>query len=388
MMMKGRRVAVLGAGSVGSVVAADLAEESDLEVVAFDRDEAARGRLPAAGRVRFERADLSDPAEVARAVEHADLVIGTVPGFLGFRALRVAIEAKRDVVDVSFMPEDPFELEARARENGVTAIVDCGVAPGLSNLIVGRAAAELDPLHSVRILVGGLPVVRRWPYEYCAVFSPLDVLEEYTRPARLVEGGRVVVREPLTEVEPVEIPGVGTLEAFNSDGLRTLLRTVKAQQMAEKTMRYPGHADRMRMLRETGFFSAEPMDVGGVRVRPIDLTAKLLFPKWRLPEGEGDVTAMRIEIEGDRAGRRERRSWTLVDRRDAASGRTSMARTTGFPAAIAARMVLHGLIRDRGILPTEVVGRDERVYRGFLDGLAKRGVVLHEETVVVPPTTS
>ncbi len=383
-MKRRRRAVVLGTGSVGSLAAGDLAMEPGIDVTAVDADERAAERLRGVAGVRFERADLSDPDAVVAATKGAAVVVNALPGALGFGTLRALIESDRNVVDVSFMPEDPFGVERSARERGVAAIVDCGVAPGLSNLLVGRAAVEFDPLESVRILVGGLPEVRRWPYEYCAVFSPADVIEEYTRPARLVEGGRVVAREALSEVEPVEFPGVGTLEAFNTDGLRTLLRTIQAPRMVEKTLRYPGHADRMRMLRDTGFFSVEPVEIGGMRIRPIDLTARLLFRKWRLPEGEGDVTVMRVEVEGGRGGRAERHRWEMVDRWDAAAGRTSMARATGYPAAIAARLVLRGEIRERGVLPPEMLGRDERIFRFFIDELALRSIDLRLDALPVP----
>ena len=125
--------------------------------------------------------------------------------------------------------------------------------------------------------------------------------------------GREIVREALSEIELLDFPGVGTLEAFNSDGLRTVLRVEGIPDMKEKTMRYPGHAERMRMLRETGFFGEDEIQVGGAKIRPIDLTAKLLFPMWQLPEGEGDQTVMRIAVEGILDGRRVRRTWDMLD---------------------------------------------------------------------------
>ena len=179
--------------------------------------------------------------------------------------------------------------------------------------------------------MGGLPAERMWPFEFKAVFSPIDVIEEYTRPARFKRTGQMVTLPALTEVEPVDFPGVGTLEAFNTDGLRTLLR-LDVPSMVEKTLRYPGHADRMRMLRETGFFGTEPLEAGGARMRPLDLTAKLLFSSWQLGAGEEDFTVMRIAIEGEKDGRRARHTWDLLDRYDRETGTTSMARTTGYTA--------------------------------------------------------
>jgi saccharopine dehydrogenase-like NADP-dependent oxidoreductase len=293
---------------------------------------------------------------------------------MGAATLEAVITAGVDVVDISFFEEDPFHLHELAVERGVTAVMDCGVAPGFSNLALGHSQTEFDELSSFLCYVGGLPEVRRWPYEYAAVFSPIDVLAEYTRPARIVENGAEVVRDALSEIELLDVPGVGTLEAFNSDGLRTLLTVEGIPDMKEKTLRYPGHAERMRMLRETGFFGEDEIDVGGARVRPVDLTAEVLFPAWKLPEGEGDLTVMRISVEGMLDGRRTRRTWDMLDRFDHERGITSMARTTGYTCTAAVRALAAGLYKDPGLVPPEVLGRTPGVYDFIKDRLAERGV--------------
>ena len=375
------KIVVLGGGRVGSAMARDLAGDPRFEVTVVDASPEALRRLEAGG-LKTERADLADPAAVGRAVRGHDLVVGAVPGFMGFATLKAVLEADKDVVDISFFDEDPFLLDGLARERGRIAIVDCGVAPGCSNLVLGRMAAELDRVDSFTCFVGGLPVERAWPFEFKAVFSPIDVLEEYTRPARFKRQGRMVTLPALTEVEPVDFPGVGTLEAFNTDGLRTLLR-MDVPSMVEKTMRFPGHADKMRMLRETGFFGTEPLEAGGARVRPLDLTARLLFSSWQLRDGEEDFTAMRIVVEGEKEGRRVRRSWDLLDRYDRATGTTSMARTTGYTCTAAVRLVAAGLYDRKGISPPEFVGRDAAAYAFMMSELAARGVVFRETEVEV-----
>jgi saccharopine dehydrogenase-like NADP-dependent oxidoreductase len=371
------KIVILGGGRVGGAMARDLAGEPRFEVTVVDASAEALRRLEGWG-LKTERADLADPAAVGRAVRDHDLVVGAVPGFLGFATLKAVLEADKDIVDISFFDEDPFLLDGLARERGRIAIVDCGVAPGCSNLVLGRMAAELDRVDSFVCLVGGLPAERTWPFEFKAVFSPIDVLEEYTRPARFKRHGQMVTLPALTEVEPVDFPGVGTLEAFNTDGLRTLLRTMDVPSMVEKTMRYPGHADKMRMLRETGFFGTEPLELGGARVRPLDLTARLLFSSWQLGAGEEDFTAMRIVVEGEKEGRRLRRAWDLLDRYDRATGTTSMARTTGYTCTAAVRLVAAGLYDRKGISPPEFVGRDAAAYEFMMRELAARGVVFRE----------
>ncbi len=374
------KIVVLGGGRVGSAMARDLARDPRFAVTVVDASEAALRRLEDEG-LRTERADLADPAAVGRAVRDHDLVVGAVPGFLGFATLKAVLEADKDVVDISFFDEDPFLLDGLARERGRIAITDCGVAPGCSNLILGRMAAELDRVDSFVCLVGGLPAERCWPFEFKAVFSPIDVLEEYTRPARFKRHGQMVTLPALTEVEPVDFPGIGTLEAFNTDGLRTLLRMTDIPSMVEKTMRYPGHADKMRMLRETGFFNPEPVEVGGARVRPLDLTARLLFSSWQLGPGEEDFTVMRIVVEGEKDGRRARHTWDLLDRYDRETGTTSMARTTGYTCTAAVRLVAAGLYDRKGISPPEFVGRDAAAYQFILRELALRGVVFRETMI-------
>jgi lysine 6-dehydrogenase len=236
----------------------------------------------------------------------------------------------------------------------------------------------------VLILVGGLPVVRRWPWEYRAVFSPIDVLEEYTRPSRFVENGQTVVREALSEPELVDLPGVGTVEAFNTDGLRSLLDTIRAPNVKEKTLRWPGHIEKIRVLRALGLLGTEKIEVAGVSLRPIDLTARLLFPQWKLPEGDEEFTVLRVEADGRKDGRRVRMSWDLLDRTDPTMHETSMARTTGFPAAIVGRMVVGGAFRRPGVHPPEVLGRERTVFDKVRDELQARGVSFTERTDALP----
>jgi saccharopine dehydrogenase-like NADP-dependent oxidoreductase len=365
---------VLGAGRVGRAVARDLAAEPGWRVTAADRSAAALADLAARAPVAVTAADLGDPAVLARLAADADLVVGALPSLLGYRALAAVIDAGRPYVDISFFAEDPFTLDERARARGVTAVVDCGVAPGCSNLILGRLAADLDAVDRFVCHVGGLPAVRTWPWEYKAGFAPADVLEEYTRPARLVENGEIVVRPALSEPELIDFPGVGTLESFNTDGLRTLLTTQRVPAMKETTLRYPGHAEKMRALREAGFLSPQPIEVDGVRVAPLALTSRLLFAQWRLEEGEEDLTVMRVAVEGCRDGRRERHTFNLLDRFDAASGLSSMARTTGFTCAAIARRVAAGEFRRPGVSAPEHLGADAACFRRVMDDLASRGV--------------
>jgi len=339
-----RRCAVLGGGMVGGFIASELAAESDLDVRLYDNDPAVIHRLAGNGSVKFELADLSGAAAVQRCVDGCDIAVGAVPGHLGYNVLRAVIEAGVNAVDISFFPEDALELDGLACERGVTAVVDCGVMPGLGGMLAAQLAAGFEEPQSLRIYVGGLPEQRYWPLDYKAPFSPADVIEEYTRPARVVLGGQIVEREALGNIELLDFPGVGTLEAFSTDGLRTLIRNLPLPLMVEKTLRYPGHAGRIRMLRELGFFSTDPVSAGGVDVAPLKVSEQLLFKAWKLEPGMRELTALRVEVTGVDGGQRLLRRVDLLDRTDEL-GSSSMARTTGYPAVIAARMLLDGTLQ-------------------------------------------
>lgn len=364
-----KKITVLGAGRVGNAIARDLAER--YEVTAVDAHEAPLNRLRSSMAVR--QADLSDARALRAVVEGADLVIGALPGFMGFEVLKTLLEAGKQVVDISFFPEDPLRLDELAKCRDCTAVVDCGVAPGMDNLILGHHHRSMK-VERFRCLVGGLPRVREWPWEYRAVFSPIDVIEEYVRPARYREGGRLVTREALSDPELMDFPGLGTLEAFNTDGLRTLLHTMPdVPDMIEKTLRYPGCIEYLRVLRAGGFFSYEEIEVDGKRVRPIDVTAKLLFPKWQLRPGESDFTIMRVIVEGRENSRPVRYTYDLLDEYDPETDTLSMARTTGYTCTAVAELVLSGAFQRPGVCPPEFVGE-----AGLLDKvlgyLRERGV--------------
>jgi len=372
------QVTVLGAGMIGSAIAKDLAQETGLRVTAVDLNDHALKKLEIQAPVRGIRADLQKEGSVSSIAADCDFAICAVPGFMGFETLRGIIEAGKNVVDISFFEEDAFLLDDLAKSKGVTAVVDCGVAPGLCNIIAGHAYDLLDRTDRYVCHVGGLPRVRQWPFEYKAVFSPCDVFEEYTRPARLIEYGKEVVRPAPSDAELITLPELGTVEAFNTDGLRTMMRTLDIPFMREKTLRYPGHANLMRIFRQSGFLNTDPIEVEGHMVRPIALTSKLLFDQWRLKEGEADLTVMQVVIEGQKQGRGLRYTYYLLDQYDEETQTTSMARTTGYTCAIVARQVINGLLAQKGICAPEFIGRTERCYENLLDEYARRNIRVTE----------
>lgn len=365
-----KKIVVLGAGLVGKAMALDLNKK--YEVTSVDINPENLKVLEKEGISVIEE-DVSKEGTIQSLVKECDLVIGAVPGFMGLKMLTDVIDAGKDIVDISFFPEDPFIVDDLAKRKNVTAVVDCGVAPGMGNVILGYHNKCME-VTNYECLVGGLPVKREWPWEYKAVFSPIDVIEEYTRPARFVVNNEIVTREALSDPELVELPEIGTLESWNSDGLRTLMDTMNIPNMIEKTLRYPGTIEYLRVLRDTGYFSYDEIDLGGTKVRPIDLTSKLLFSKWKLGDGEKEFTVMRIRISGIENGMSVMYEYLLHDEFDPKTKTTSMARTTGYTATAAAELLIKDQFSREGIIPPEYLGEDKTDYDFILNYLKERGV--------------
>ncbi|KIC90995.1 saccharopine dehydrogenase family protein [Flavihumibacter sp. ZG627] len=368
------KIAVLGAGMVGRTMALDLSARHD--VTSFDLSPVNLHRLQERNReIKTAIADLSAFSSYSDWLSPFELVVLAVPGFMGYRALEAVIDCGKNVVDISFFPEDALQLDLLAKKRGVTAITDCGVAPGMSNLIVGRYNETME-VDRFECYVGGLPKIRRKPFEYKAPFSPIDVIEEYTRPARLKENGHIVVRPALSERSYMDFGEIGTLEAFNTDGLRSLLFTMPhIPNLKEQTLRYPGHVDLIIALQQGGFFDETPVDINGVSMRPIDFSSKILFREWKLGEEEEEFTIMRVIVEGMKGGKPERVEYNMLDRYDAATKTSSMSRTTGYTCTAAAELVAGGLFVEKGVFPPELVGKQEACFDFVLNYLKQRGVM-------------
>ncbi len=366
-----KRIVVLGAGLVGKAIAVDLAKSFDVTTV--DVNHSNLEKLSKHKNIKTFLTDLSEEGEIQRVVKDFDLVIGSLPGYMGYETVKQTILAGKDIIDISFFREDPFDLDELAKKQNVTAIIDAGVAPGMGNIILGYHNANME-VTSYKCYGGGLPFKREWPYEYKAVFSPLDVLEEYIRPARYVLNGELVVREALSEAEINHFEPIGSLEAWNTDGLRTLIKTMKIPNMIEKTLRYPGTIKYIKVLRETGFFSSDPLLVNGKQVRPIDVTAKLLFPVWELKKDEEDYTILRVIIKGKEKGVEKKYTYNLFDRFDKETHTTSMARSTGYTCTAVANLFAKGMVKHKGICPPEYLGVDKKNFDFILNYLIDRGV--------------
>ena len=376
-------IIVLGAGMVGSAMAIDLAKIH--KVTISDRDPNVLNKT----KQRCQDLDIlelnvTDVNNLQTIIKQFDLVICAVPGFLGFQTLKAIIEAEMNVVDISFFPENSLELDTLAKEKNVTAIVDCGVAPGMDNYILGYYN-EIMELTDFECLVGGLPKIKKWPFNYKAPFSPIDVIEEYTRPARYVENSKIIVREALTDCEYIEFDNIGTLESFNSDGLRSIIFTMPhIPNMKEKTLRYPGHVEYIKVLKESGFFNEDDIDIKGAKISPLEFTSKILFDAWKLGETEEELTVMRVTIKGkNNQGQIEEVVYDLFDTYCPETKTASMSRTTGYTATATANLMLEGLFTDKGVFPPELVGRNEDCFNYVLNYLKARNVIYNKRSQII-----
>ncbi|MDT3739986.1 MAG: saccharopine dehydrogenase C-terminal domain-containing protein [Candidatus Kapabacteria bacterium] len=373
------KIIVLGAGMVGSAMAKDLSTQH--EVTSVDFNQTNLNSLKDFN-IKTLIADLSKPEKVKELVQNFDIVLGAVPGFMGYKTIEAVIEDGKDIVDISFFPEDCFGLDEKAKSNGVTAIVDFGVAPGIPNLLLGYHQGKMQ-INDYKCYVGGLPKARTLPFQYKAPFSPVDVIEEYTRPARYVSGGQIVVKEALSEPEYLEFGEIGTLEAFNTDGLRSLLFTNDIPNKIEKTLRYPGHIDIIKVLIKAGFFSEDEMNFNGIEIKPRDYTSAILFDKWKLQPEEDEFTVMRIIFEGIEHGENIHYEYNLLDRYNPETKISSMARTTGYSGTAAVNLLANGLYKNHGINPPEYVGRDDKAVDFVFEYLIERGIIYKSKRTVL-----
>ena len=384
-----KKVLVLGGGMVGSVMAADLSKSYEVTVydLNLERIENLADRYVIKSEVK-DLSILSGEASFVNDLQNFDLIIGAVPGFMGFEVMKAVLNSGKPIVDISFFPEDPFLLTDIAKSNNTFGIMDIGVAPGMGNLILGYHSQTIN-VSNFECYVAGLPLERKMPFQYKAPFSPIDVLEEYTRPARLKINGKIVTKPALSELENIDFPEIGTLQAFNTDGLRSLLYTFpNVPNMKEKTMRYPGHIDMIESMKKIGLLSEEEVDLKGIKIRPIDLTAKLLFDEWKLEDGDDEFTVMKVIVEGTDKATNEAKRFTyyLHDLYDFTTRFSSMSRTTGYTATAVADYILSNNLeisdKYRGVFPPELIAESD-LFNYVMHYLHLRGVEYYMEEELI-----
>ena len=374
------RVIVLGSGKIGSVIAKDFSKrnvEITLSDVDLKRAEKAAREIGA----DYLKFDTSNFDSMVKILSEFDFVLGALPGDYGFRALEACVEAGKSIVDVSFTPEDPSILDRNARNAGLTIIPDCGVAPGLSNLLVGYGASKFDKVDEAKIMVGGIPEKPVPPLGYTVTWSADGLIDEYIRDVTVVRDGKVVKVPPLSGLEQIEFPGVGTLEAFYTDGLRSLVRSLPGvKNLYEKTLRYPGHVEKVKLLKTLGFFSEEPVRVEGKEITPKMVSARI-FERSLTNPNVGDLLAMMIEVFGEEKGEKRAHRYHLLEYPDPETGISAMARTTAYTASIVAGILMEGRIKAKGVIPIETLSVNHDFVKEVFNELKKRGIVV-KETII------
>lgn len=362
--MDSKKITVLGAGKVGRTIAIELAKSHTVHSIDYSTEHLQLLQNKNQ-HIKCTQADLLNSSiPFYQWVSDADIVISAVPGFMGYNILQNIILCNKPAVDISFFPESIESLNQLAKEKGVMAVMDCGVAPGMSNLILGQYANKME-VQEFCFYVGGLPIRRDPPFEYKAPFSAIDVIEEYTRPARLRRAGKNIVMPALSENELIHFDVVGDLEGFNTDGLRSLLDSFpNIPDMSEKTLRYPGHAQLIETLKAIGFFKKEHLES----------TARVLIDCWKQEESDKDLTAMRVILRGKKDQQKITIEYSLLDYYDDEAKLSSMSRTTGYTCCAMAEWMLKGKTKQAGVFPPEMMGKDDEIFGFILHYLQERNV--------------
>jgi len=368
------QVLVVGSGKVGSEIARDLARSSEVDsVIVADALPKNLKNVRGYEKIRTRRLDISQRKPLLETMRRVDLVCGALPGRLGFQLMTHAVEAHRDLVDISYTPENPFKLHSKARDQENIVVPQCGVAPGFTNMCVGDASRRLGTITKVRVFVGGLPQRPTPPLNYRIVFSLEDVINEYSRPARVIEDGKEKMVDALSGRGFFNFPGVGRLEYFITDGLGSLPRSFpKVREMFEYTLRYPGHAEMMNTVRILGFFDKQEVQVSGSSIVPRRLSIALLRGAMSLGRPE-DLLALKVEVEG-KPGRKSLLSYRVLDYYDPRSKVSAMARTTAYPCTSAALLVGRKKLKSVGVVTPEKIAKDPEHFGFVLLRLKARGI--------------
>jgi lysine 6-dehydrogenase len=379
------KVIIVGCGNVGPVAAEDIAVSmSSTQVVVADKDEKRAktvGRKIVRDNVSWMQLDAANYEELVSVLKEFDLAMGFLPGNFGYLLARGCIDAQKDLVDVSYMAEDPLRLDSQAAEAGSTIVPDCGLAPGITNILAGHSATKLDRVEAVHIMVGGLPDKPVPPLDYIITWSPESLIDEYTRAAKIIRQGRQIEVEALSGMQTIEFPNIGKLEAFYTDGLRTLVSTLgHVDDMWEKTLRYPGHAEKIRLLRSLGFFDKAALSIQNTKIQPRKVTAKL-FQQRLSKKRQKDIVALKVETSGTKNGKKMKYIYHMLDRYDKKQNHTAMGRTTGYTASIIAQLILKKSLEEKGVVPPEKIGMNEELFKLFLKALEKRGIKISEERI-------
>ena len=360
-------IAVIGTGMVGRLIAVELSR--DYQVFAIDNNLENLNLLNSYNpKIITNKMDIVKQDFLAGL--NADLIVNCVPGFMGFNTSKKILKEKT-CVDISFMPEDCYDLEDYANKAKTALYPDAGVAPGLSNIIVGNLITNYD-INEIKIMVGGLPKEKNPPWNYKAPFSPIDVIEEYTRPARIKEDGQIKTVNALTGKLDFEMEEIGKLEAFLTDGLRTLLDSKLTRDiptLLEYTIRYPGHSSMISELIDSGKLDNTTISRNGKIVNQKELTTNKLFKEWKLTETDKEFTLLIIT-----AKTMDSREISYVVYDEWKDGWSSMSRTTGLTACAIVNLVLEKELKNIAVIPPEKLGSNQDYFDYVINYLKEKKI--------------
>jgi len=358
------KILVLGSGLIGPAAAFNSMSDPevsqvtlcDLNQTALDQAAEKLARLPGSEKVTTVALDLRDEAAAIELMRGYDAIVGALPGLVTALGIRPAIKAGTPLVDLTRpSPEETAELKALAEETGSLIVLSCGLEPGLTEIMTHHLADRLDRVDEVHIKCGGIPAEPAPPLGYKIVFGGRRLpLREFD--ARIVEDGQLKPIPRYSGVEQLDFPGVGAVEAWHEGFMPWLLELPALKNLrlgTQKTIRWPGYAAKVTLLKEMGLLSLEPVEVDGVQVRPKHVLDAVMYPKVKLEEGEREVTLFKVEVSGQKDGQARRYTTQMVDWYDEKTGMTSMARTTAYTGAIMARMIARGDVSAAGIYPPE-----------------------------------
>ena len=350
----------IGCGMIGKVMALDISKRHDLHL--SDLDSSALKEVEILDpTIKTKCFNVNDRDMLKSFLKPADIVLLAVPGYMGYKLLEIIIEFKKNIVDISFSPENILYLDKKAKDNNITVIFDAGLAPGIPNFLLGKIDAK-ENVKSFKYFVGGLPKHPEPPYNYKAPFSPIDVVEEYTRPARIMKNGKVITKPALTDIEKKIYQNTGILEGFNTDGLRSILFTMKhIPNMVEKTLRFPGHAE--LISKELASGKIIPGDKNNLQ---------RLFKIWELLPDELEFTILEVIIETDM----NTHNYFLFDETNLKENTSSMARTTGYTASATIDILAQNMFIEKGVFPPEIIGSKSKVVDYLVTHLRERDILL------------
>ncbi len=365
-------ITVLGFGKIGKNIVSDLSKYSvDTKVTVYDPISIKSSEQR--GNIKFINADPLSIENRDKVFTRDSIIISALPAELRPAVYKLAKDKHCKLVDIAFGNDDISEY-LDSRDTDYTIVPDAGVAPGISNLIVGRFAAELDHVTDVKIYVGGIPDKPVEPLGYKLTFSSESLVDEYVNTARIVESGKIVEKEALSGIEYFEFEGINhKLEAFYTDGLRTLLKTIKADNMSEKTVRYAGHSQKVKLLRDLGLFDSEARILDTIKIKPRSLIEKLFDEKLIFP-GIGDILLLTVTVSGTKKGTVKNQSARLLYSVKANKEYTAMSMTTGCPASIIAQLLEEGFLNVHGLVPPELIGKEKRYFDEIIKRLGDRGI--------------